>query len=373
MNNVMGLIYTGEKDAQLREMTSTRAVAAVPFAGRYRMIDFPLSNMVESGIRNVGVIMQRNYNSLMDHLGSGREWDLHGKRSGLVLLPPFMTRDNVGVYSGFLDAIRSNLHFLRRSKERYIVVTDSHIIYSAPFDEMVIRHEQSGADTTLLFSRYPGVRRNAEGRYIRMDETGLVTDMEIDPTIPHYENAYLDAFCMRRELLIDLVDRAVAHGQYHLTRDVLLGGIYDKSLVVRGFECPGKVWKIDSVSAYYDCSMSLLDASTRQQLFTPERPVRTKLRDEMPTRHLKNAVVKNSLIADGCVIDGTVENSILFRGVRVEKGAHVKNSIVMQDSAIGAEAELDYCILDKQVTIREGTRLIGPKSYPIVMAKNLIV
>lgn len=373
MMNTMGLIYTGEKDEQLRELTSMRAVAAVPFAGRYRMIDFPLSNMVESGIRNVGVIMQRNYNSLMDHLGSGREWDLHGKRSGLVMLPPFMTRDNVGVYSGFLDAIKSNLHFLRRSKERYVLVTDSHMIYTAPYDEMVLRHEQSKADITLLYSRYSGVRRNGEGRYIRLDETGRVTEMEIDPTIPHYENTYMDAFCIRRELLIDLVDRAVAHGQYHLTRDVLLGGIYDKSLSVFGFECQGKVWRIDSVSEYFRCSMSLLDEDTRRQLFMPNRPIRTKLRDEMPTRHKHGACVTNSLIADGCVIDGTVENSILFRGVRVGKNAHVKNSIVMQDSVISDGVELDYCILDKQVTVRASARLIGPKSYPIVMAKNLIV
>ena len=140
----MGIIYTGERDEQLKELTAERAVAAVPIAGRYRLIDFPLSALVDSGVRNVGVITQKNYHSLMDHLGSGREWDLHGKHSGLTFLPPFLNNNNVGVYSGFLDALHANLHYLRRSKERYTVCTDSHILFSAQFDAMVAAGEQFG-------------------------------------------------------------------------------------------------------------------------------------------------------------------------------------------------------------------------------------
>lgn len=372
MTNMMGLIYTGERDAELRELTATRAVAAVPFCGRYRLIDFPLSAMVGSGIRNVGVIMQRNYHSLMDHLGSGREWDLHGKRSGLVILPPFMTRDNVGVYSGFLDAVRSNLHYLRRSKERYVVVTDTHMLYTARYDDMVKAHEASGADFTLLYTREPGVRRNGAGRYLQVED-GRVTEMEIDPTIPHLPYTYMECFCVRRELLIDLVDRTVSRGQYHMTRDLLLSGIHDGSLKVHAYEHPGAVWNIDSVQAYFDSSMDMLNPATRADLFPEERPVLTKLRDEMPSRYLEGAQVGNSLIADGCVIEGTVENSILFRGVKVKKGAVVRDSIIMQDGLVQSGAQLQHCILDKQATIRKGTRLLGPRGYPIVIAKNLTV
>ena len=373
MKNMMGIIYTGERDAQLRELTTTRAVAAVPICGRYRLIDFPLSSMVNSGIRNVGVIAQRNYNSLMDHLGSGREWDLHGKRSGLVILPPFLTRDNVGVYSGFLDALRSNLHYLRRSKERYVVVTDTHMLFTAQFDEMCAAHERTGAEITLMYTREPGVRRNGAGRYIQVEEDGRVTGLEVDPTIPRLPCTYMEAFLLRRELLIDLVDRAVSRGQYHLTRDLLMNGIYEGTLQVYGYENMGRVWHLDSVQAYFDCSMDLLTKETRDNLFPEGRPVLTKLRDEMPSRYLSGARVRNSLVADGCVVEGTVENSVLFRGVRVEKGAVVKDSIIMQDGLVQAGAELQHCILDKQATIREGTRLLGPRSYPIVIAKNLTV
>lgn len=373
MKNIMGIIYTGERDDQLRELTANRAVAAVPIAGRYRLIDFPLSAMVNSGIRNVGVIAQKNYNSLMDHLGSGREWDLHGKKSGLVFLPPFLTKDNVGVYSGFLDALHSNLHYLRRSKERYVVITDTHMLFNPRFDDFAAAHEASGADITLMYTRDPGVRRNGMGRYLQVDENGKVTGLEIDPTIPRLPCTYLETMCIRRELLITLVDQSVSRGEYHLTRGLLMNGIYEGTLNIRGYENPGRAWQLDSVQSYFDCSMELLNSDTRKSFFNPDRPVLTKLRDEMPTRYLHDAVIKNSLVADGCVIEGTVENCILFRGVRIEKGAVVKNSIIMQDGIVEAGAEIQHCILDKQTTVMRNTRLIGPRTYPIVLAKDLTV
>ena len=372
-NSIMGIIYTGERDQQLRELTTVRAVAAVPLCSRYRLIDFPLSSMVDSGIRNVGVIMQRNYNSLMDHLGSGKEWDLHGKHTGLQILPPFTTNENVGLYAGFLDAIRSNLNYLRRSKEKYTVITDTHMLYTTRFDDMAAAHEASGADITLLYTRDPGVRRNGGGRYLSMDENGVVTQLEVDPASPRLDATYMEAFMMEREKLIEMVDTAVSRGQYHLTRDVLMQAISTRSFKVVGFECTGKVWHLDSVQAYFECNMDLLSPETRAALFLADRPILTKLRDEMPTRYFPGATVKNSLLADGCVIEGTVENCVLFRGVRIAKGAVVRNSIIMQDGVVSEGAELDNCILDKQTLVRPNSRLIAPRSYPIVIAKQMTV
>lgn len=373
MKDIMGLIYTGERDAQLKELTTTRAVAAMPLAGRYRLIDFPLSAMVNSGIRNVGVILQRNYHSLVDHLGPGKEWDLHGKRSGLAILPPFMMRETVGVYAGFLDALRSNLNYLRRCKEPYVTVTDTHMLFSARFDKMVAAHEKSGADITLLYTREPKMRRNGSGRYIQVEEDGRVTGLEVDPAVAQMPCTYMECFCIKRELLIELVDRAVSRGQYHLTRDLLMNGIYSGSMNVMGFEHHGSVWQIDSVQAYFDCSMDLLNQEIRDGLFSQDRPVWTKLRDEMPSRYLEGAKVSNSLIADGCVIEGTVENCILFRGVHIGKDAVVRDSIIMQDGQVRKGAEIRHCILDKQVTIREYNKLLAPRNYPMVIAKDLIV
>ena len=369
----MGIIYTADRDNQLKELTGERAVAAVPLCGRYRLIDFPLSAMVDSGIRNVGVITQKNYNSLMDHLGSGREWDLHGKRAGLVFLPPFTNNDNVGVYTGFLDALHANLHYLRRSKERYVVSTDTHMLFNARFDDMVAAHEASGADITLMYTKDAGTRRNGAGRYIQVEDDGRVSALESDPSTPHLPYTYLEAFCIRRELLITLVDETVSQGYHHLTRDVLMEAIAKRTLKVHGFENPGRAWYLDSVQSYFKASMELLNRDTRADLFSTDRPVLTKLRDEMPTQHCAGAKVKNSLIADGCIIEGVVENSILFRGVHIAKGAVVRNCIIMQDSKVLEDAELQYVIMDKQATIQPKGRLLATETYPIVVAKNFTV
>lgn len=369
---IVGLIYTGERVDELQELTRYRAAAALPMAGRYRMIDFVLSSMIHSGIKNIGIIMQKNYHSLMDHLGSGREWNLHGKRSGLTILPPYMSREKVGVYEGLLDALHTNMAFLRRSAERYIVVSDSNVIYQADFKEVVRQHLDTRSDITLLYSKDRNVRRNGRGRYLQI-ENGQATKIEFDPTIPHFENTYLGAFVARRELLIDMVDRAVASGQHHFSRDMLAQMIGEGIHRVGAYECPGKVWTVDSIPTYYEANMDFLNEAFRNQVFRDDKPVWTKLRDEMPARYIGDSSATNTLVADGCLIEGQVENSILFRGVVVRPGAIIRNSIIMQDAVISRGVEVENCILDKQVTLRDNVRLIAPRSYPLVVAKNLTI
>jgi glucose-1-phosphate adenylyltransferase len=371
--NVVGLIYTGERADELKELTRYRSAAAMPMLGRYRMIDFIMSVMIHSGIKNIGIIMQKNYHSLMDHLGSGREWNLHGKRSGLTILPPYMSGEKSGVYEGLLDALHSNLSFLRRSTERFIAVSDSNVLYQADFNDIANYHVERQNDITLLYSKNPDLRHNGDGRYLEVDESGKVTRMEFDPIIPRFENTYIGAFLIRREMLIDLLDRSVAAGQHHFSRGMLAQMVYEKTHQVGAYECPGYIWAIDSVPAYFNANMAFLNDEVRQAVFQDEKPIWTKLRDEMPTRYLGDAQVNNALIADGCVIEGTVENSILFRGVHIKPGAVVKNSIVMQDAVIYRGVELENCILDKQTTIRDGVRLIAPQAYPIVIAKNMTI
>ena len=373
MNNMMGLIYTTANDS-LDALTSVRGTAAVPVCARYRVIDFLLSSLASSGARNIGVIMQKNYHSLMEHLGSGKEWDLHGKHQGLAILPPFLTHDNVGVYGGFMDAVKSNLSYLRQCRERYVMVTETGMVYNARYDDMLKQHIKTGADVTLMYTDDPCVVRSGNsGRYLDVDVNGRVKDIEVEPALAHYRNTFMEAFLIRRELLIDLVDRALARAQYHFVRDVLISALRDGSLKIYGWRNPGKVWKIDSVQAYFNCSMDLLKPEIRKELFSTERPIWGKQRDDMPTRYAPGAVVKNSILADGCVIEGTVENSIIFRGVRVQKGAVVKNAIIMQDGYIMSNTHLECCILDKGVIVREGTKLIAPATYPTVIGKNTIL
>ena len=374
MKDVMGLIYTGENDIHLGELTSLRAVAALPIAGRYRIIDFQLSSMVHTGIKNVGVITQKNYSSLMDHIGSGREWDLHGKQ-GLTILPPFLTRENMGVYSGLLDALKSNTNFLRLSTQEYIVLTNSHTVYNIDFTDALRQHVESGADLTMLYSR-SGKSTGTEGEndtYLSVDETGRVTGMEIGPMVPTREGAFMKIYIARRELLRQLVEQGAANGMHDFERDILQRNINNDSLKVYGYEYKGLACQIDSIQSYFNFNMSLLNDSVRRQLFPKERPVYTKVRDDLPARYIDESQCTNSLVANGCVIEGTVINSILFRGVKVAKGAVVKNSIIMQDAQIQEGAEIDHCILDKQSVIRRNGRLIAPAAYPIVIAKNVVI
>ncbi len=373
MKDIMGIIYTGENDARLRELTMTRAVAALPVAARYRVIDFLASSMVNAGIRNVGVIMQKNYHSLMDHLGSGKEWDLHGKNEGLHILPPFLTRENVGVYNGLLDALRSNTNYLTRSKQESMVLSGSDIIYNAHLEELFRFHQDSGAEITLMYTKEPSMKRDEYGSYLELDEVGNVKTMEVEPTHPSYDNCYMNVMIIRRELLRNLVDKAVAHGLHDMNRDLLLSMVREGQARINAYEYKGACWRIDSVQSYFRFNMDVLDTEKRKGLFREDLPVYTKVRDEMPTYYGDNVTVVNSLLADGCQIEGTVENSILFRGVKIAADAHVKNCIIMQDGQVHSGAYIENCILDKQAVIKRNAKLIGPEAYPIVIGKNVVI
>ena len=372
MKDVMGLIYTGENDIHLGELTSMRAVAAMPIAGRYRVIDFQLSSMVHTGIKNVGIIAQKNYSSLMDHVGSGREWDLHGKQ-GMVILPPFMTRDNMGVYSGLLDALRSNMNFLSRSRQEYIVLTNSHTVYNMDFSDAIRAHIERGADITMLYTRGKDAHRGEHDIFFTVGQDELITGMEIGASEPKGDCAAMKIYITRRELLRQLVEQGAANGLHDFERDVLQRSINEGNLRLCGYEYRGISWTIDSIQSYFSFNMAILDSDFRHQLFPAERPVYTKVRDDMPARYVEDSVCANSLVANGCIIEGTVENSVLFRGVHIAKGAVVRNCIIMQDAHVQEGAEIDHCVLDKQSVIRRNGRLIAPAAYPIVIAKNVVI
>lgn len=373
MKNVMGVIYTGEKDELLRELTISRAIAALPIAGRYRIIDFIISSMVNSNMNNVGVIMQKNYHSMMDHLGSGKEYDLHGKNDGLFILPPFLTRDNVGVYHGLLDALKSNMSYLGRSKQEYIILCNSQLIFNDRLDGFFANHLEKKADISILYSKDKGIVRNGSGSYLMVDKDGLVEIIEYESTNPSYENTSMEIYLMKREFLIDLVKQATSHGFHNFVSDILQRAVIDKSVKVVGFEYHKKAYLIDSITAYFEANMALLDQKNRKEMFFGDSTVYTKVRDELPARYSKDTKIQNSLVADGVVIQGDVESSVIFRGVRIDEGAKIKNCVIMQDAHVEKGVTLENCILDKQSRVKAYGRLIGPKTYPIVIAKSMEV
>ncbi|MBQ7278098.1 MAG: glucose-1-phosphate adenylyltransferase subunit GlgD [Clostridia bacterium] len=373
IDNAFGLIYTGEQSGRLKDLTLSRSVAAVPFGGRYRAIDFILSDMVNAGITSVGLITEKNYSSLMDHLGAGKEWDLHRKRDGLFLLPPFLTNENAGVFRGTVDAIRSVSDFIRRTPNEYVILAGSRAILNVDLVPMMEQHLSTGADITILYAEDGTLQPEEHSPDLRLilDETGRVTEMELDAYRPRSVNRSCDVMIMTKALLEYLLEEAYTHGEYDFHRDVLLKKC--QTLMIMGHKYEGFVARLESVEGYFANSMALLNPDVRKDLFDPRHPIYTKVKDEVAARYSVSAVVKNSLVADGCVIEGDVENSILFRGVTVKPGAHIINSIVMQGAEVGENVLLDHVILDKGVKILPGRTLQGYDSFPIVIRKNQTV
>lgn len=368
-NNVLGIIFSNMKDQLIRELTDQRTMGSIPFGGRYRLIDFPLSNMTNSGIGRVGVITKSNYRSLMDHVGSGKAWDLSRKRSGLVFLPPYRTGN--ALYINRIGALEGIREFIASSKEEYVFMTDCDTVCSIDVQKVVDFHLEHSADITIVCTNSKAPDRRPELVAMDMDENQRVIDIRINPALNDSICFGLGMYVMRRDFLVQMIDEAACHNLQNFEMDILQSGM--EKYRIFGYEHRGYVGIISSLSEYHRVSMQLLQEDVRKALFSSERPVYTKVRDEMPARYGLGSQAKNSLIADGCVIEGEVENCILFRGVHVQKGAHLVNSIVMQGSVISEGCDLNYLIVDKNVIIRPERRLMGYDSYPVYIGKKSIV
>lgn len=374
ITNAFGLIYTGESNMSLKDLTYSRSVAAVPFGGRYRAIDFTLSNMVNSGIVNVGLIAQKNYHSLMDHLGSGKEWDLHRKRDGLFILPPFVTKENTGIYRGTVEAFKSVMGYIRRSSQRYCVLTGSHSLFNSTFDAMFEQHLDTGADITVMYNEEGEAYENEEHyediRFI-FNENKRALAMEIDAFRPKSSLISMDTYIIEKTLLEYLVEESFSRGSYDFVRDVLFRKL--DTLKLYGFRYDGFVARLNSLTSYFRHSMELLQQDVRRDLFSVSSPVYTKVKDEVPAKYTSDALAKNCLMADGCVIEGEIENCVLFRGVHVCKGAKIRNCILMQNSEVLENASLQYVILDKSVLVKRDRHMIGHPDFPVIIRKNAVI
>lgn len=366
--NALGVIFANSYDNLVPELVAERTMASIPFAGRYRMIDFTLSNMANSGVDNVSVIVRKNYHSLMDHLGAGREWDLTRKRGGLNIIPPFAER-SIKLYSGRVDALASVLSWLAAQKERYVILSDSNIAMNFNFNKLLEAHVNSGADVTMVYNRteIPDGARN-DNYTIRMDANGRVTELLSNDYRPGMQNLSMNLYVIERESLIQLVRDAAVRGLVYFERDILARNL--SLLNVQAYEFTGYAARLADMKSYFDENMRLLQAGNVDQLFDAANPIYTKIRDDNPTRYIEGSKVKNSLLADGCVIEGEVENSVLFRGCVVKKGAVVKNCVLMQDTIVEENCSVEYVVTDKNVHITTGKQLCGTDSFPVLVAKN---
>ncbi|MCQ2466512.1 MAG: glucose-1-phosphate adenylyltransferase subunit GlgD [Clostridia bacterium] len=363
--NAMGLILADNKKISLGELSGPRALSAMPFAGRYRIVDFVLSNMVNSGIKNVGILTYNKYKSLMDHLGTGSPWSLDRKNDGLHILPPYVNSEATNIAGD--EEMAGIIDYLKTSRTTYVIVANSNVVLNTTFDDFIKKHEENGADISVMFNR-DGTKYGNPSYIIETDESGFVKDMLFNPQKCSSNKSSLGILCLRRDLLIDLIAKQMAHGLSHFGVHSFVK-MFDE-LKVSAYEYSGTVLRINNVKTYFDASMNLLNERIRNDLFWSGESVYTKVKDEAPTLYFENAQVSNSIVSDGCRIYGNVEESVLFRGVTIAKNTTIKNCVIMQDAHISENCHLENVILDKNAIVRPGIRLVGHRDFPVVIGKG---
>lgn len=366
--NILGLIFANMHEDVIPELTRNRTMGSVLFGGRYRMIDFVLSGMTNSGVDEVGVVTKSNYQSLLDHLGSGREWDMARKIGGLHLLPPFSNVAS-GMYRGRLEALFGITDFINYSAAEYVIMSDCDVVTSFDYKKIVEAHIKSGADITAVYAKANlDLDSAANSNVFGIDEEGRIKNVLINPRVSGECNISLNTYVISKSLLMNIILDSAAKGEYSFAKSILQDRTNDFKIM--GYEHDRYFSKVTSIKTYYDANMALLDTENRKKLFLDTNPIYTKIRDNPPTKLAIGAKVKNSIIADGCIIEGSVENCVLFRGAKVGKNSVVRNAIIMQDTVIGADCYIDCIITDKQVSISDKKILTGSANYPVYIGKS---
>ena len=372
---VAGIVFSNIHDRNIPELTSRRTMASVPFGCRYRFIDFTLSNMVNSNIYTIHVITHYNYQSLMDHIGSGKDWDLARRSGGIKILPPYITaydNNRNALYATRLEALKSVHNAINHMKEDYVVMSDCDVICNVDLNDLIRDHIASGADMTLAVKHMTLTPERARISILyESDENGRITDgLPYPADFSGEADVSLNIVVMSRTYLQQIVLDAIAHDYSSMTRDVILRQREHRNFRVYHYD--GYFACVSSLAEYYRCNMELLTNDfARTSLFGEKnRPVYTKIHNSSPTYYSQNSSVRDSLIADGCVIEGTVENSVIFRGVKVSRNSTVRNSILMQDTYVGENVLLNSVITDKNVQVADERQLTGSAGYPLFISKG---
>lgn len=369
--NAFCILFTDtydNSDSKLQELSNIRTPASIPFGGRYRLIDFMLSSIVGAGIMNIGVITKSKYGSLIDHLGWGKDWDLNRKNGGLKILTPFA---NDSTFSGDnqFGILRSINDYIDSVPEEYCIIADSNMVINLNFKKVIEFHKLNNADITVLCrDTYP----SAEDLELCLNDNNAVEDVLIHTNHSYNKKTVaLNIFILKKSLLKQLIDLGITYNWKSFGRDVITKKL--KLLSIFAYKHTGYCKLIDSLDVYLKASLDTLNNKIRKEIFKSEQPILTRIKDTVPTKYGNSANVRNSYIADGCLINGVVENSIIFRNVKIEKGAHIKNSVIMQNSIVEENSNLSNVISDKNVRITGNKTLSGCDSLPIIIQKGKII
>ncbi len=371
--NMTGIIFTEFHSDELNALTLDRNIAAIPFGGRYRLVDFTLSNMVNSGITRVGVLAKQHYHSLMDHLANAQEWDLNRKNGGLMILPPFVNGNFNQSMRGKLDGLLNALNYLQSSTTPYVLMANAYVICNMDYRVALESHIQSGCDLTIVATREDGSSTAPFNSVMQVDENGRAISYALNYTAKPGDYADVGVYIMDREKLIDVIKEYTARGAYHLERDFIQHQFNRRELSINVHEFEDTVMRIRNVEDYFKHNLSLIDENVGKAIFRADSPIYTRVNDEVPTFYGLDCEVSGCIIADGCIVEGSAEHSVLSRGVRIGKGAVIKDCIIMQGSVVGEGVELENVVVDKWATITSGSKLKGLPTAPVIIRKGATV
>lgn len=366
-SDACGLIFADGQGVELSDLTRLRALAAVPFAGRYRIIDFALSNLVNSGVSKIGVVTNNKFKSLMDHVGTGSNWDLDHRNQGVFFLAPYVTSNH---YPGQADNLSSIENFLRHNLTEDVIICGSNVVFNSNLLDVLRCHHETGADITVMYDRHDTFPSHPN-IVLETDENDVLLNAWTNPSSFVSNKLFLGCMIVQRKALLKLVEEIISKGKDELTVQYLLR--LNHNLDIRCYEYKGKSLRINSVRDYYRATMELLDPKISRELFIAEDILYTKVKDEAPALYTDTAHVTNSIVSDGCVIAGTVTNSLLFRHVKIAESAVLKNCVIFQNVEIADDCYLENVILDKDCVIRPGIKMIGHDDYPVVIGKGAVV
>ena len=366
--NAMGIIFTN--DANIGELTAKRSIASIPFGGRYRQVDFALTNLSCAGVHHLGIISRFNFQSLMDHIGDGEEWGLELGEGGLQYITPYANSE-FHSYRGKLESLSNAMPFLEHGQEdEYVFLVDSAVTYNIDLKRVLAEHIRSGKDITVVVKSGVANSKRMLDLAVALDEKKEVSDIVVDYAAGPEYYASIDLFVTTKKWLISMVRERIAHNAFHMDRDLILGGWQSGKVSVNACEFEGIALYNESVQDYFENSMALLDPKVHESIFDRKHPVYTKVRDRVPSYYGEGSQIENCMVADGCLLEGSAKDSILFRQVTLAPGAEVEDCVIMNDTVVGQGAYLKNVILDKNVTVRPGAKLIGTRTNPIVIKRG---